>query len=920
MTAASLGLPGRVAGWRLLAAGALALVGVYWLRGHLRFPGLRGLERVVAPFSEAPALAAAEPLRPPQLWLGDFEDQEALDGWQLRGVEASLSNEHASHGARSVALSFPVAQDPAFLLARRLEQDAALADWSGYERLELDLFNPQDAPEWYGVQLKDAHGGAFKEKLLLAPGARHVSIRIGDLAGSLDLSQMAQLSLYRWRPTAPARVFLDAVRLEGRQAEVPLAQALARPQLAPLAGTVWLSDFEEATELGERWSLRGVSASVSEEGAAHGQRAARVRYPVGHDLAFLLEKPFGQDPRLADWSRRGALAFELFNAESFSQGLGLQLRDSAGHVYKEHFQVPARGWVSARVPIAELKPYLDVARIAQFNLYIWNSRAPATFLVDAVRLEPPSAGDPAAAPPPRGIASEADWSLAWAPSLIKVFREPSRFDGEREGPARISLARHERESFQVVVVGGREAAKVRVEAGPIHRDGGGGSIAPAAIDVRRVGYVTTRQPYYPVPYVGEWPDPLPPAGQVEVAAGALQPVWVTVAAADDQPAGLYHGRIRVVADDGRARELALEVRVWDFELPRTPSLPTAFDFSDGQLARAYRSFVPGGSAWDGRIPELEQAYYFDMLQHRISPVIGVDPAKRGFDDRIEALRQRGLVAFGLFTRGGSNDWPDEADALERRMARYREGAAVLRREQLLGAAYVYAWDEPTLGLARVAGILEALHAAASDLRTLICLFDAPDPLRHAEWLKDADILCVRNAAYDAASADAWRRQGKQVWMYPSSPTPPFPTLVIDAPAISYRILPWMCWKYRAQGLLYWHVNYWSGEDPWRNPATFAKDQNGNGSLYYPAPDGPVPSIRLEVLRDGLDDYDYLETLKQRAAATTARGGALPDDVRRLLEVDAGLIASPRSYAKDPAVLLARRTAMAEAIERLGGGG
>jgi len=130
----------------------------------------------------------------------------------------------------------------------------------------------------------------------------------------------------------------------------------------------------------------------------------------------------------------------------------------------------------------------------------------------------------------------------------------------------------------------------------------------------------------------------------------------------------------------------------------------------------------------------------------------------------------------------------------------------------------------------------------------------------------------------------------------------------------------MCWKYRAQGLLYWHVNYWSGEDPWRNPATFAKDQNGNGSLYYPAPDGPVPSIRLEVLRDGLDDYDYLETLKQRAAATTARGGALPDDVRRLLEVDAGLIASPRSYAKDPAVLLARRTAMAEAIERLGGGG
>ena len=29
----------------------------------------------------------------------------------------------------------------------------------------------------------------------------------------------------------------------------------------------------------------------------------------------------------------------------------------------------------------------------------------------------------------------------------------------------------------------------------------------------------------------------------------------------------------------------------------------------------------------------------------------------------------------------------------------------------------------------------------------------------------------------------------------------------------------------------------------QNPASFAKDQNGNGYLFYPGPDGPIPSIR-----------------------------------------------------------------------------
>jgi hypothetical protein len=114
------------------------------------------------------------------------------------------------------------------------------------------------------------------------------------------------------------------------------------------------------------------------------------------------------------------------------------------------------------------------------------------------------------------------------------------------------------------------------------------------------------------------------------------------------------------------------------------------------------------------------------------------------------------------------------------------------------------------------------------------------------------------------------------------------------------------------------VNFWKG-DPWKRTTNFADDQNGNGSLYYPAAEGPVPSIRMEVLRDGLEDYEYLHQLGQlvvRARAREAFEPTLLQRAQRLLEVDPELVGSMRSYSHDPEVLLAQRAAVADAIEAI----
>ncbi|MBN2642048.1 MAG: DUF4091 domain-containing protein [Victivallales bacterium] len=41
--------------------------------------------------------------------------------------------------------------------------------------------------------------------------------------------------------------------------------------------------------------------------------------------------------------------------------------------------------------------------------------------------------------------------------------------------------------------------------------------------------------------------------------------------------------------------------------------------------------------------------------------------------------------------------------------------------------------------------------------------------------------------------------------------------------------------------------------------------NGDGTLIYPGPDGAIPTVRLKLLRDGLEDYEYLVMLKAAVA-------------------------------------------------------
>ena len=88
----------------------------------------------------------------------------------------------------------------------------------------------------------------------------------------------------------------------------------------------------------------------------------------------------------------------------------------------------------------------------------------------------------------------------------------------------------------------------------------------------------------------------------------------------------------------------------------------------------------------------------------------------------------------------------------------------------------------------------------------------------------------------------------------------------------------MTFLYEADGLLYWHVNYWdrmpiieSLDDPFlpgvELPCIYG--MTGDGVLIYPGASGPIPSMRLRAIRDGLEDYDLLAMLAEKRGREAA---------------------------------------------------
>jgi hypothetical protein len=147
---------------------------------------------------------------------------------------------------------------------------------------------------------------------------------------------------------------------------------------------------------------------------------------------------------------------------------------------------------------------------------------------------------------------------------------------------------------------------------------------------------------------------------------------------------------------------------------------------------------------------------------------------------------------------------------------------------------------------------------------------SPDSLTpaHAVAVPQLDVWHINHAAFDRFAA-----AGGEVWFYTCMhPCGNYANRFIEQQLILTRLLHWINARYGAAGYLHWGFNYWSDEaSPFAETRyTIASSGNvmpgGDSWIVYPKDGRLLASIRLEAMRDGLEDWRLLQMLKSKNPA------------------------------------------------------
>jgi hypothetical protein len=121
-----------------------------------------------------------------------------------------------------------------------------------------------------------------------------------------------------------------------------------------------------------------------------------------------------------------------------------------------------------------------------------------------------------------------------------------------------------------------------------------------------------------------------------------------------------------------------------------------------------------------------------------------------------------------------------------------------------------------------------------------------------------------------SEVDRVLKKGDSVWSYNTLVQDAYsPKWEIDFDPVDFRIQPgFIDQSLNLTGLLYWRIDRWTS-DPWNNVNNTGEFSSANypgeGMLVYPGQQvgvpGVVASMRLKWLRDGVEDYEYIEMLK-----------------------------------------------------------
>ena len=530
---------------------------------------------------------------------------------------------------------------------------------------------------------------------------------------------------------------------------------------------------------------------------------------------------------------------------------------------------------------------------------------------------------------PREEDGKPAYGLAVATSMLKVLpKKPAEYTGGLATSIHLSAARNEVEAAQIVLYSPERAlTRVQLECSALGGDEGG-VIDSASILAAPVGYVKTEEPVaHPMPHVGWWPDPiLSYLPHFDVQKGDLASVWYSVRVPEGTAPGTYKGTLTIRPADAPAASVPVTLTVWDFALPRVPSLKTAIGHSVVNLHHKEESREHIEQV-------LEPIYEKFLIDHRTTPSHMYRPRPPS-EAQLRRWRDWGVASFCITYISNERLLRDDAgrangldpDDENQYHAQIAESLQLARDLGIGDKAYVYLFDERVWpDFAGIQKVAARLAERFPEVRTLTTC----DDRTFGEQLPSINAFCPLTIYYDRPSADDARARGKEVWWYVYvAPHMPHANVNLEQSAIATRLLlGFMSFAYQVDGFLYYGMSRLKLNEktlrggPYTDwiPRSWGR-YNCDGHLYYPTPDGPVSSIRFENWLDGLEDYEYLALLSRRLEERTGNDDltrAAREVLMRYTQPGNEIVRTMTGFTHDPADVSRARAKLAGLILRLG---
>ena len=512
--------------------------------------------------------------------------------------------------------------------------------------------------------------------------------------------------------------------------------------------------------------------------------------------------------------------------------------------------------------------------------------------------------------------------IVWNGLTQRIRRQELPLDTFPRAPTvELAAARGERESFEIVLTPLKPLHNVRVRMSPLTEPS---AQSPAAA-LHWVGYVKDG-------FGIEFADPL--LSSVPSAAAEQNEnrcLWGTIAVPFDCTPGTYAGTVSIRADGMDDIAVPVRLKVWDFALPETPRLRTAFGLYGSGVAK----FAEPGQRWQ----ELCPAHYRFFAEHRCgprlihaSPRMSYDGGKLSVDlSEFDRAAQHYVDDLKIgtfqwpFAQLGSHDFFHghpfrrldpaiqnvESPGFKPLWQQYvRAFWEHLKEKGWEGRAFCNVWDEPYTCWRQIGLACTWAKEVVPELRPMVFISHI-----EPELFGKVDVWTV--AAHTYARQDAAPRQklGEEVWVYNMGGHGP------RDGAACLRARYWWAWRDRIDGVLHWCVNHFKGHD-----VDFMRvNPSPTAIWYYPPVDRhPTSSVRFELVREGLEDYDYLAMLSDAIDGARTRGvsGDVLRDARQALDA-VQTIASSKvrtvddvKCAQDVRALLRARLRIAQAVEKL----